>query len=57
MKGGCLASVQSDLTLGSRLYYINRLVVTAPHHCCMEMHSCLASLLCAVWEIGDGGWH
>jgi len=43
VKGGCLASVQSDLTLGSRHYYINRLVVTAPHHCCMEMHGCLAS--------------
>ncbi len=53
VKGGCLANLQSNLTLGSRHNCINRLVVTAPHHCCMEMHGCLAFELCDVCEIGD----
>jgi hypothetical protein len=43
VKGGCLASLQFDLTLGSRHNCINRLVVMVPHHSCMEMHGCLAS--------------
>ncbi len=40
-KGGYL---NSDLIKGSGHYCVNRLSVTAPHHCCMELHGFLFEL-------------
>ncbi len=54
VKGGCLTSVQSDLILDFRHNCINRLVVTALHHCCMKMHGCL--IFWVVWCVQSWAW-
>ncbi len=47
-KVGCQASVNTGMLLGSRHNWFSRLVVTAPHHCCMECMDVFL-LMCVMW--------